>query len=377
MDTAHRSMEWLRRLGLGERVLKTALAAAHAWQLGRLVPDNPTPFLAPLAAILVMQLTISESVTAAGQRLFGMIVGVVLALAATSLLGISAWSIGLLVLVALAVGTRLRLGPQGVSQVAISALLVMVVAVEPRVGYAWHRVVETIIGAVVGVAVNALLAPPSNLPAVRAAVRALADELAAILDHLADGAAAGLTGAAGAAALERARAAASLAAAADTALERAGTSQRFNLFGRRERATLAGYAARVHALDHTAIQVRGVARTLRDAVGAVADAPPPWLAPAALGTPLAAALRATAEVIRAVPEDLTAGPGPTPPTGVAASVAAERARRDVVNVAAASPVLHPPDWLPLGAVLTDLGRIVADLAPAAEDRSDEPATSAR
>lgn len=50
---------FLRRLGIGERMIKTALAAFVAWEVGRLVPGNPQPYLAPLTAILVMQATIA------------------------------------------------------------------------------------------------------------------------------------------------------------------------------------------------------------------------------------------------------------------------------------------------------------------------------
>jgi uncharacterized membrane protein YgaE (UPF0421/DUF939 family) len=373
--TENRSMEWLRRLGVGERVLKTALAAGLAWQLGQLLLGIPNPYLAPLAAVLVMQITIAESVTAAGQRLFGVIVGVIIALAFSSRLGVSAGSIALLVLVALAVGTRLRLGPQGVSQVAVSALLVMVVAVEPRVGFALDRVAETIVGAIVGLAVNALLAPPSHLPAVRTATRALADELAAVLDQLAAAVASGLA-AATAAALERARAAAPLVAAADAARERAETSQRFNLFGRRERATLDRYVARIRSLDRAAIQVRGIARTLSDASG-TAPAAPAWLAPTALGSALAAAIHATSDVVRRSSDALSTSALPQSTADLeSAAAAADRMRRAVVDVAASSHAMQPVDWLPLGAVLTDLGRIVADLAPV-HSPADEPGRSVR
>ena len=47
------ALDWLRAHGLGERVIKSAVAAVLAWLIAGLLPDNPTPILAPLTAIFV------------------------------------------------------------------------------------------------------------------------------------------------------------------------------------------------------------------------------------------------------------------------------------------------------------------------------------
>ena len=79
------------------------------------------PYFAPLAALLAVQLTVAESISGAVQRVVGIVAGVAVALAVSRLVGETAWGIGLLVLLALAVGANLRLSAQGVAQVAISA----------------------------------------------------------------------------------------------------------------------------------------------------------------------------------------------------------------------------------------------------------------
>ena len=113
---------WLRGHGLGERALKAAGAATLAWAVGVHVPGGTAhPYFAPLAALLAVQLAVAESISGAVQRVVGIVAGVAVALAVSRLVGETAWGIGLLVLLALAVGANLRLSAQGVAQVAISA----------------------------------------------------------------------------------------------------------------------------------------------------------------------------------------------------------------------------------------------------------------
>ncbi len=115
-------MVWPRRVGAGERVLKTALAAAIAWRLGSLVPGIKNPYLAALVAILTTQGTIAGSLGFNLQRTFSMVTGVVVAL-----LGINSGSVFLMVLVSLMLGSALRLATLGTQQVAIGAILVVLV----------------------------------------------------------------------------------------------------------------------------------------------------------------------------------------------------------------------------------------------------------
>src|SRR5688572_11824160 len=69
----------MRRLGMGERVLKTALAAGVSWQIASLVPGNDHPYLAPICAVLLMQLTIAQSIDLALHRGIGIGFGIGLA----------------------------------------------------------------------------------------------------------------------------------------------------------------------------------------------------------------------------------------------------------------------------------------------------------
>ncbi|MCL8209069.1 MAG: FUSC family protein [Actinomycetia bacterium] len=166
--------------------VRTALAAGLAWEIARLLPGGGSkPYFAALGAILTAQVTVAGSLARGGQRVLGVVAGVGLSLLAAHVLGLSALAVALLVWLAMGFGTLLRLGPQGVSQVAVSALLVLSLGARP--GYAAARLVDTVIGAAVAVALNALLWPPDPLRAAGRALGRLAGAQAAVLDALAAG----------------------------------------------------------------------------------------------------------------------------------------------------------------------------------------------
>jgi hypothetical protein len=80
--------------------------------------------------------------------------------------------------VSLVLGRLLRLGPQ-LLEVPISAMLILAVGGAPAVASA--RVIETLVGAAVGVVVNLLLGPPLHLRPAREALGELADRMAAFM----------------------------------------------------------------------------------------------------------------------------------------------------------------------------------------------------
>ena len=77
-------LDWFRAHGLGERVIKSAVAAVVAWLLAGLLPDNPAPILAPLTAIFSINLTIAGSMRDAVQRVLGVVFGILLAVLSAS-----------------------------------------------------------------------------------------------------------------------------------------------------------------------------------------------------------------------------------------------------------------------------------------------------
>ncbi|WP_173923251.1 aromatic acid exporter family protein [Agromyces sp. Marseille-P2726] len=167
------------------QVLKSAVATAAAWLVASLVAQGQPPVFAAIAALLVVQPSVNQSLAKAIERSIGVILGVLIATAISLPLGQSTWVILLAILVAMLVAWALKMTAGTANQVAISAMLVLALgASSPE--YALSRVVETLIGAAIGIIVNALIVPPVAVAPARDKLALLGGELAASLDRLAD-----------------------------------------------------------------------------------------------------------------------------------------------------------------------------------------------
>ncbi|MFE5812445.1 aromatic acid exporter family protein [Streptomyces sp. NPDC056479] len=139
------------------QTLRSAAAATIAYVIALRLSPEAAPLTAPLTALLVVQVTFYATLTNGIRRVNSVVAGVLVAIAFSLLVGLTWWSLGLLIVAALAVGHLVRVN-EYVPEVAISAMLVLGVT---TVGdTAWARVLETLIGAVVGLGFNLLLAPP-------------------------------------------------------------------------------------------------------------------------------------------------------------------------------------------------------------------------
>src|SRR5688572_2778594 len=108
------ALDRLRRNGIGERVIKSALAAGLAWWAAYAIHDDPLPVLAPITALFTIQYTLARSFFGSFQRLLGVGAGVSVALLLSSWLGVEWWVISLVVLISLTLGFRLfHLGSAG------------------------------------------------------------------------------------------------------------------------------------------------------------------------------------------------------------------------------------------------------------------------
>lgn len=166
------------------QVVKSATATVAAWLVaGALIP-GPPPVFAAIAALLVVQPSLNQTLTKAIERSTGVIAGVVIASILGIVFGSQTWVILLATVVGLLIAWALRMTPGTANQVAISALLVLALGTATP-SYALDRVIETLIGALIGILVNIALVPPVVVAPARDAVRGLADELANSLERLA------------------------------------------------------------------------------------------------------------------------------------------------------------------------------------------------
>ncbi|HVQ91236.1 MAG TPA: aromatic acid exporter family protein [Mycobacteriales bacterium] len=240
------------------QVAKTALAATIAWELARVVLGSPVPALAALGAIITVQITVRQTVARGLQQVVGVVVGVGAAIMLARYLGVHAWSVALVILAALLLGRLLRLGPQA-NQVAISGLLVLSLGT----GYGAARIWDTLLGAVIGVVVNMLIAPPTYVEAAAAALRGVGADLGLLLTEI--GAAlcrGGWDDRTARGWLDRARTLNRDQRAATAAVEQADESVQFNPRARAVAESVARLVEAALALEHATTQTGGIARTL-------------------------------------------------------------------------------------------------------------------
>ena len=167
------------------RMAGASVAAFLAAQALGLV--DPPPLVAALTGLLVVQATAASTMVNSVQRVLSVVAGVVLAVGFVSVVGLTWWSLFLLVAASIVVGQLLRLGPHLV-EVPISAMLVLGVGFTAGAeAAALGRVVETLVGAAVGVVINVLFPPAVRTRYAGQAVQRLAEEVAALLGEAAQG----------------------------------------------------------------------------------------------------------------------------------------------------------------------------------------------
>lgn len=359
----------LRRIGLGERVLKTAVAVALSWELAGLIPGNSNPVLAAMTGMFSINLTIAGSVSDAVQRILGVIWGVAVALVINWAFGLTGWSLALTVIISFAGGRMLRLEASGIAQMAVSALLVILGAAGTAANnVALLHFVNTIIGTVVGISLNAIIAPPNYLPAARTALHGLGARIAAILDDLSTGLAGGITHEQAMSCLERARAVATTLDEVEESIAQAEESLKFHVLAKRQRTTLSIYHRSNRALEHAAIQSRVISRTILEIVeSAEPDRHRPrWVEPDELGGHLANLLSAVAI---AIDHFLTLIDTPRPSRDDEALVGEVQGCQRDITLAAQKYLddLIAGDWTLLGEVIAISGQLAADLSLAAND----------
>ena len=252
----------------GLRTAKTVLAAVLAFVIADWLNTSQSPVLAPLTALLVVQLTMYETLAHGRERIVSVVAGVLVAALFASVTGLTWWSLGLVVAVSLVAGRLLRLGPH-LLEVPISAMLVL------AVGGAEHaalgRVAETLIGAVVGVLVNLLIAPPLYVQPASDAIAELARRMASFSTGLADGLRGDWSREAADRHLAEARALGTEVVRADRRLARTEESARLNPRGRIARAAQPRLRSTLTALEHAQVGLRNLARALLDRTYFVPD----------------------------------------------------------------------------------------------------------
>jgi hypothetical protein len=245
----------------GLRTAKTTLAAVVSYVVADALNTSAQPVLASLTALLVVQLTMYETVAQGLQRIGSVLAGVLVAVGVATFVGLNWWSLGGIVALSLVVGRLLRLGPH-LLEVPISAMLVLAVGGADDV--AFGRVYETFVGAAAGVLVNAVIVAPLYVQPASDAIGELADRMARLLRGLAEQLRAGWSRAEADRWLGEARALGVEVARADRTLARAEQSARLNPRGARARAAQPRLHTALTGLEHCYVGLRNLCRALLD-----------------------------------------------------------------------------------------------------------------
>jgi uncharacterized membrane protein YgaE (UPF0421/DUF939 family) len=278
--------------------VQAGVAAGLAWWIAHDLVGHPAPFFAPVAAVIVLGVSVGQRLRRAIELVIGVALGIFVGDLLIYFIGTGGWQIA--VGVVLAILTAVFVGGSAtlIGQCASSAVLVATLA-PPQRGIYYTRFVDALVGGAVGVLVMALLLPVNPLTTVQRAAAPALDLLTTELEGIADSLATG-DAARARQVLERVRGSETLLARFRDALAAAAETASVAPVRWRSRAPLAQY---VESSVHVDRAIRNARVLVRRSVAALDDAEP---VPESLLT----ALRTLAGAVRALRRELAAGAEP-------------------------------------------------------------------
>ncbi|MFG2606342.1 aromatic acid exporter family protein [Streptomyces sp. NPDC048514] len=269
-----------RERDLTVQALKGALAAWVAWAVAGWWLHAPVAFVAPWVAVVLVESTVYRSIAHGLQQLAAIAAGTVVATVIGLLLHDTVVAMAVVLPLAMLLGQWGRLGSHGI-YAATGALFVLTNG-SVTVATSAARLGESLFGAVVGIAVNALIRPPLYLRDSKAVLRDATEEAHDILRAVADGLAEGRWDAEEAGVWhDRALRLRQQVEEAHSAVGWSRESLRGNLRLRRTGTVPAmgkEYDDAVVVLDCAAVHTAGVTRTVLEAAAEGRTAPRPELA---------------------------------------------------------------------------------------------------
>jgi uncharacterized membrane protein YccC len=250
--------------------LRITIAATASYIVGILLFPHTQPLLAPLTAMLVVQVTPVSLLASGIDRVIAVVAGVTLAVAFASVVPLEWWSLGILILVSITIGQFLRLRSNLV-EVAISGMLVLGVGAIGAEAAAWQRITETLVGAAVGIIATLVFPPKVASADAGAAIDGLADAASELLvraaDELEEMTSEHRDRLPGAARewLDDARRITHDIPQAGAALLKAEEGRRLNVRAVRTPHVEPGLRQGLEALEHSTVSIRGLMRSVSDA----------------------------------------------------------------------------------------------------------------
>jgi uncharacterized membrane protein YgaE (UPF0421/DUF939 family) len=187
--------ESLQRFAVVERVnrmrgssvfaLQCAVSAGLAFFIAHNIVGHEQPFFAPIAAVISLGAYGGKRARRGLELVIGVAVGIGIGDLVISQIGEGAWQITVAVFVAMLLAVFVDKGPMVANQAASSAVLVATL-IPPGDQAGWERMVDALIGGVVGLLVVAVI-PNSPLRTARREVASLINKAALVLDDVAQG----------------------------------------------------------------------------------------------------------------------------------------------------------------------------------------------
>ncbi|POX47169.1 hypothetical protein C3489_30440 [Streptomyces sp. Ru71] len=349
----------LRRDPAVVQALRSAAAATVAYVVAVRLSPEPAPLTAPLTALLVVQVTLYATLTNGIRRVNAVVAGVLVAIAFSLLVGLTWWSLALVIVAALAVGHLVRV-EEYVQEVAISAMLIL--GVTTHGATAWARVLETLIGAVVGMGFNLLLAPPVWVDEAGESIDDLARRIRQMMIRVGEQAAGRPSYELAAARLHEARRLDHAIAEVDAALRQAEDSLRFNPRVREGLLHRVVLRTGLDTLEICTVVLRVLARTLTDLAK---ERDPEPLFPQATGAAIEDLLSEVADAVVSFAVLVTTHTSDSAESAeerLTAQLRQAAATRDKVAQLLLDEVRHDPrNWQLSGAVLTEVNRMLDEL----------------
>ncbi|MFE7131227.1 aromatic acid exporter family protein [Streptomyces sp. NPDC057638] len=354
----------VRRHGRDPAVVQTirsTAAATISYVAALWLTSEPVPLTAPLTALLVVQVTLYSTLTTGIRRVNSVVVGVLIAIAFSAIVGLSWWSLGLIILLSLVVGRLVRVD-EFVPEVAISAMLVLGVT---RVAEsAWDRVLETLIGATVGLLFNILFVPPVWVETAGESITDLARRMRHLLLGVGEQLTEPTSVATAAARLHEARRLDDEVAGVDGALRQAEDSLRFNPRVREGLLNRVVLRTGLDTLEICVVVLRALTRTMTD-LAKRRDEREPFVRETgrALGELLEHVADALVSFAVLVSAQISVS-AEAAERRLAAELAAAATSRDrAADLLLSDVQRHPGDWQLHGALLAEIDRILAELDP--------------
>lgn len=347
------------------RTVRSAAAATLAYVVALRLSDEPAPLTAPLTALLVVQVTLYSTLTTGIRRVTAVVVGVLIAVGFSVLVGLTWWSLGLIILASLVIGHAVRVS-EFVPEVAISAMLVL--GVSRVTDTAWDRVLDTVIGALVGLLFNFVFAPPVWTRTAGDALEDLARRMRRLLLRIGEELSSATPVEDARARLQEARDLDHDIADVDAALRQAEESLRFNPRVREGLLNRVVLRTGLDTLEICTVVLRVLARTFTDlAHGRAADGAREGkdLFPPEAGRAVESMLGHVADALVSFAVLVTT---PVSDSAQAAEerltaelLAAARGRETVGRLLRESTRHDAEHWFLYGALLTEVDRILAEL----------------